>query len=155
MAISLTVNGISHQLEDHPRTPLLWVIRDSLGITGTKFSCGIGQCGSCTVHVDGLAVRSCITRLDSVDGAEITTVEGLAQHEQNPLISIWLDEKLSQCGYCQPGQLMAAAALLSQTPQPSLDEVINQMEGNLCRCGTYPRIKKAISIAIENEVNNG
>lgn len=155
MAINLTVNGKSFQLEDHPRTPLLWVLRDSLGLTGTKYSCGIGQCGSCTVHVGGEATRSCITRLESIDGADITTIEGLAETGNHPLIGHWLSEKVSQCGYCQPGQIMAAAALLAQNPQPTEADIALHMEGNLCRCGTYPRIKRAIAIATETGASNG
>jgi len=127
---------------------LLWVLRDQLGLTGTKFGCGIGACGACTVHVDDAAVRSCLTPLGAVIGRRITTIEGLGANGPHPLQQAWIDEQVPQCGYCQSGQIMQAAALLHQNPQPSDEEIITAMNGNLCRCGTYPRIKRAIRRAI-------
>jgi aerobic-type carbon monoxide dehydrogenase small subunit (CoxS/CutS family) len=130
-------------------TPLLWVIRDHLDMTGTKFSCGIGACGSCTVHLDGEAQRSCVTPVSAIAGRSITTIEGLAQGEElHPVQKAWLELDVSQCGYCQPGQIMAAAALLDRLPSPS-DEEIDRNQTNICRCGTYPRIRKAIHRAAE------
>ena len=123
---------------------LLWVLRDQLGLTGTKFGCGIGACGACTVHVDDAAVRSCLTPLGAVIGHRITTIEGLGANGPHPLQQAWIDEQVPQCGYCQSGQIMQAAALLHQNPQPSDEEIITAMNGNLCRCATYPRIKRAI-----------
>jgi len=140
--ITLSVNGKRHRLDVPPDTPLLWVLREKLGLTGTKFSCGEGLCGACTVHVDGTARRSCITTVGSVQGKKIVTIEGLA--ETHPVKQAWIAEEVSQCGYCQPGQIMQAAALLAEHPHPSEQEIDNAMQGNLCRCGTYPRIKKAI-----------
>ncbi|MSM40568.1 MAG: 2Fe-2S iron-sulfur cluster binding domain-containing protein [Geobacter sp.] len=143
--ITLSVNGKRHRLDVPPDTPLLWVLREKLGLTGTKYSCGEGLCGACTVHVDGKARRSCITTVGSVQGKKIVTIEGLA--EMHPVKQAWIAEEVSQCGYCQPGQIMQAAALLVEHPHPSEQEIDNAMQGNLCRCGTYPRIKKAIQRA--------
>jgi isoquinoline 1-oxidoreductase alpha subunit len=128
-----------------PDVPLLWVIREHLKLTGTKFGCGIGACGSCTVHIDGKAVRSCQTPAGAVAGKKITTIEGLA--ESHPVIRAWIKEQVPQCGYCQPGQIMQAAALLAEVPDPSDERIAAAMDGNLCRCGTYPRIKLAIRSA--------
>ncbi len=143
--ISLEINGKKFDVDVSPDVPLLWVIREHLKLTGTKFGCGIGMCGSCTVHVDGRAQRSCITQVGSVQGKKITTIEGLpADH---PVKKAWIAEQVPQCGYCQPGQIMQAAALLLEDPNPSEDKIIKSMEGNLCRCGTYPYIKQAIKRA--------
>jgi isoquinoline 1-oxidoreductase alpha subunit len=143
-SITLTVNGQEHTVDVRPDTPLLWVLRDTLGLTGTKYSCGMGLCGSCTVHVDGEPSRSCTLPVSEVAGRPITTVEGLSPDGSHPLQHAWLAENVSQCGYCQPGQIMAAAALLSKNPQPTDEEIVAAMAGNLCRCGTYLRIRRAI-----------
>ena len=141
---SLLVNGEMFTVDASSEMPLLWVLRDSLGLTGTKYGCGQGICGSCTVHVDGAAVRSCITPLSAVIGKIITTIEGLSENGDHPLQQAWLVERVSQCGYCQPGQLMAAAALLFNNPLPTDSEIDAAMSGVLCRCGTYQRIRSAI-----------
>jgi isoquinoline 1-oxidoreductase alpha subunit len=141
--ITLTVNGNKHQLDIEPETPLLWVVRDELGLTGTKFGCGIAQCGCCTVHVEGEAVRSCSLAVGDVDGKRITTIEGLSPDSRHPVQQAWLAEDVPQCGYCQSGQIMAAVAFLKQNPQPS-DADIDAGITNICRCGTYPRIRSAI-----------
>ena len=140
--ITLTVNGRRHELDVEADAPLLWVLRDELGLTGTKFGCGIAQCGACTVHVDGEPVRSCVTRAGAVKGA-ITTIEGLSADLKHPVQQAWLAEDAPQCGYCQSGQNMAAAALLAKTPDPT-DADIDREISNICRCGAYPRMKKAI-----------
>ena len=140
--ITLTVNGKAHQLDVEPDAPLLWVIRDEIGLTGTKFGCGIAQCGACTVHVDGKPVRSCVTPVSAVKGP-VTTIEGLASGLKHPVQQAWLIEDVPQCGYCQSGQIMAAAALLAATPNPT-DADIDAKLTNICRCGTYPRIRKAV-----------
>ena len=143
--ISLEINGKRHEVDVTPDVPLLWVIREHLQLTGTKFGCGIGMCGSCTVHVNGKAVRSCITPVGEVKGKKITTIEGLpATH---PVKLAWIKEQVPQCGYCQSGQIMQAAALLAEDPHPGEAKIIQTMEGNLCRCGTYPYIKSAIKLA--------
>ena len=146
---TLTVNGTSHHVEVDDDTPLLWVIRDAIGLTGTKFGCGLAQCGACTVHVNGTAIRSCSYPITALpEGAEVTTIEGLGQPDTlHPVQQAWLDEQVPQCGYCQSGQLMAAAALLQRTPDPS-DEDIRGLT-NLCRCATYPRIRKALRRAAQ------
>ncbi|MHB8844494.1 MAG: (2Fe-2S)-binding protein [Nitrospirota bacterium] len=143
--ISLDINGKTYQLDVGPEVPLLWVIREHLKLAGTKFGCGIGACGSCTVHLDGKAVRSCQTPAGTAAGKKITTIEGLA--ETHPVIKAWIKEQVPQCGYCQSGQIMQAAALLAEDPTPSDERIKNAMDGNLCRCGTYPRIKLAIKSA--------
>jgi isoquinoline 1-oxidoreductase alpha subunit len=143
--ISLDINGRTYQVDVGPEVPLLWVIREHLKLTGTKFGCGIGACGSCTVHLDGKAVRSCQTPAGSAAGKKITTIEGLA--ESHPVVKAWIREQVPQCGYCQSGQIMQAAALLAEDPNPSDERIVNAMDGNLCRCGTYPRIKLAIRSA--------
>lgn len=145
--ITLKINGQSHTVEAEPDMPLLWALRDNLELTGTKYSCGIGLCGSCTVHVDGEAVRSCITKLSEVEGKEITTIEGLSDDLSHPVQQAWLDEQVPQCGYCQPGQIMTAAALLKKNPNPNDDDISDAMSGVLCRCGTYQRIRQAIKTA--------
>ena len=142
--IELKVNGQTRTIDVEPDTPLLWVIRDELGLTGTKFGCGIAQCGACTVMVNGEATRTCTTPISDVKGATITTVEGLAQGDKLSVVQqAWIDEQVPQCGYCQSGMLMAVTALLKENPNPS-DEDINDGITNICRCGTYPRIRKAI-----------
>ncbi|PCI40756.1 MAG: (2Fe-2S)-binding protein [Elusimicrobia bacterium] len=145
--ISLTVNGKQKNLDTDKDMPLLWVLRDVLGLKGTKFGCGQGLCGSCTVHLDGKAVRSCQTPLASVEGRTVTTIEGLSTDGSHPCQVAWRGEKVPQCGYCQPGQIMNAAAFLAETPSPSEPQIEKAMAGNLCRCGTYGRIKKAIRVA--------
>jgi len=140
--ITLTVNGRRHDLDIEADAPLLWVLRDELGLTGTKFGCGIAQCGACTVHVDGQPVRACVTRAGAVKGA-ITTIEGLSTDLKHPVQQAWLAEDAPQCGYCQSGQIMAAAALLAKTPNPT-DADIDREISNICRCGAYPRMKNAI-----------
>lgn len=143
MKIEFRVNGQAEVVDVDPATPLLWVLRDHLGMTGTKFGCGIAQCGACTVHMNGSATRSCVVPIQVAAGAEITTIEGLSPDSQHPLQRAWLALNVPQCGYCQAGMLMAAAALLEQLPSPS-DEDINTYVTNICRCGTYPRVRAAI-----------
>ena len=143
MAVSLRINGQTHQLDIDPTTPLLWVLRDHLGMTGTKFGCGMALCGACTVHVDGAAVRSCGVAVQDAQGVEITTIEGLSLDRGHPLQKAWVELNVPQCGYCQAGMIMAAAALLKAKPQPT-DADIDAQVDNLCRCGTYPRIRAAI-----------
>lgn len=145
--LSLTVNGRRHQVDVDPSTPLLWVLRDTLGMTGTKFGCGIAQCGACTVHIDGVALRSCVTPVASVEGAEITTIEGLSENGLHPVQEAWLELDVVQCGYCQSGQIMSAAALLAETPDPTDDDIDRAMSGNICRCGVYNRMRAAIKQA--------
>ena len=147
MAISLKVNGSSHSADVSPDTPLLWVIRDTLGMTGTKFGCGMAQCGACTVHVDGVATRSCVTPVSAVAGKAITTVEGLGGN--HPVQKAWLELDVVQCGYCQPGQMMSAAALLASNKNPSDADITAAMNGNICRCGTYDRIRAGIKRAAQ------
>src|SRR5690242_3941653 len=142
--ITLRVNGNERKVDVSPETPLLWVLRDNLELTGTKFGCGAGLCGACTVHVDGEAMRSYSVPVSQVAGKNITTIEGLGTSGLHPLQQAWIAEQVPQCGYCQPGQIMAAAALLGKTPQLSNDDVTRAMSGNICRCGTYDRIRKAI-----------
>ncbi|MSO72224.1 MAG: (2Fe-2S)-binding protein [Rhodospirillaceae bacterium] len=148
MAIKLKINGVEQAINADPSTPLLWVLRDHLGMTGTKFGCGIGQCGACTVHLEGVATRSCQVPLESIAGAEITTIEGLSRNGDHPLQKTWVELNVPQCGYCQSGMLMAAAALLRQVPRPT-DADINISVDNICRCGTYSRIRAAIHKAAE------
>lgn len=143
----LRVNGREHELEADDNMPLLWAIRDLLGLRGTKFGCGVGACGACTVHIDGGAVRSCVTTIADAAGHEITTIEGLSAGGDHPLQRAWAEYNVPQCGYCQPGQIMQAAALLKQTPHPTDAEITGAMTGNICRCGTYQRIRAAIKAA--------
>ncbi|WP_238365793.1 (2Fe-2S)-binding protein [Mesobacterium pallidum] len=147
MATTLTINGTSHDVDLPGEVPLLWVLRDGLNMTGTKFGCGVAACGACTVHIDGEAVRSCQVALEDVWG-EVTTIEGLGTPERlGRLQAAWIEHQVAQCGYCQSGQIMQAAALLAETPQPTDAEIDEAMQGNLCRCGTYPRIRAAIRAA--------
>ncbi len=145
----LTVNGEPRTVDADPATPLLWVLREDLALTGTKFGCGMAQCGACTVQVDGKAVRSCVTPLAAVAGRSVTTIEGLAPSAEtlHPLQAAWIEHQVPQCGYCQSGQLMAAAALLAEHPDPTDEQIDNAMQGNICRCGMYGRIRKAIRTA--------
>jgi aerobic-type carbon monoxide dehydrogenase small subunit (CoxS/CutS family) len=143
--IRLEINGKSYQVDVAPDVPLLWVIRERLKLTGTKYGCGVGMCGSCTVHLDGKAQRSCQTPVGDAQGRKITTIEGLP--ENHPVKKAWVREQVPQCGYCQSGQIMQAAALLAEDPHPSEEKILQAMDGNLCRCGTYPRIKSAIRLA--------
>ena len=143
--ITLDVNGKKYEVSASADTPLLWVLRDNLRLTGTKFGCGEGLCGACTVQVDGEATRSCITTVGEAQGSKILTIEGLP--EDHPIKRAWLEAEVSQCGYCQPGQIMEAAALLSDNPAPTDSDIDDAMSGNLCRCGTYPRIRQAIHMA--------
>jgi isoquinoline 1-oxidoreductase subunit alpha len=147
--ISLIVNGKPTQLNIDPSTPLLWALREQLGLTGTKFGCGIALCGACTVHVNGNAVRSCVTPVAAVANKRVTTIEGLSADRSHPVQRAWLQVQVPQCGYCQPGQMMSAAALLAANASPSDADIDDAMAGNLCRCGTYARIRKAIHVAAE------
>ncbi|SLN68064.1 (2Fe-2S)-binding protein [Roseisalinus antarcticus] len=144
----ITVNGTSHEVDVEPDMPLLWVLRDELGLTGTKYGCGIAQCGACTVHVDGLAVRACQHPIGTLDGARITTIEGLGEEDSvHPVQRAWIETQVAQCGYCQSGQIMQAISLLEGDPNPSDETIDRLMSGNLCRCGTYPRIRAAVRLA--------
>jgi isoquinoline 1-oxidoreductase subunit alpha len=147
MSVNFQVNGKAVNATAEPDTPLLWVIRDELGMTGTKFGCGIAQCGACTVHVNGVPVRSCQTPLSTVSGKKVSTVEGLSKNNSHPLQMAWIKHDVPQCGYCQSGQLMSAAALLANNKNPSDSDIDAAMAGNICRCGTYPRIRAAIKDA--------
>ncbi len=142
--IPIIVNGKAHQVDVGSDTPLLWVLRENLGMTGTKFGCGIAQCGACTVHLDGQPTRSCITPIAAVQGKKITTIEGLSADGSHPLQQAWIAEDVPQCGYCQSGQIMSAAALLAAKPKPNDADIDTAMSGNICRCGTYQRIRRAI-----------
>jgi isoquinoline 1-oxidoreductase subunit alpha len=142
--ITLRVNGSEKKISVPPETPLLWVLRDTLDLPGTKFGCGAGLCGACTVHVEGAAIRSCSTPVSQVVGKSITTIEGLGANGLHVLQQAWIEEEVPQCGYCQTGQIMTAAALLAKTPNPTDEQITQAMKGNLCRCGTYERIRKAI-----------
>jgi isoquinoline 1-oxidoreductase alpha subunit len=141
--IAVTINGQRHELDIEPETPLLWVLRDDLGLTGTKYGCGIAECGACTVHLNGEAVRSCQVQLSDADGASITTIEGLSSDGSHPVQRAWIEQDVPQCGYCQSGQIMAAVALLKSKPDPT-DADIDETVTNICRCGTYQRIRAAI-----------
>ena len=144
---SVKINKKVHQVEADENMPLLWVLRDILGMEGTKYGCGVGSCGACTVHLNGSAVRSCQLPISALAGMEITTIEGLSAKGDHPVQKAWLDVDVAQCGYCQSGQIMSAAALLKSTPNPTEEDIENFMAGNICRCGTYTRIKKAIQLA--------
>ncbi len=145
---NFTVNGQAVEVDADPKTPLLWVIREHLKITGTKFGCGVGQCGACTVHIDGAATYACLTPVAAVEGREVTTIEGLSPDGTHPLQEAWVAEQTPQCGYCQSGQIMRAADLLANNPNPSREEIVAHMSTNLCRCGTYNRIISAIQRAV-------
>ena len=147
--ISLNVNGKQHDVDVSPDTPLLWVIRETLGLTGTKFGCGMAQCGACTVHLDGTPIRSCSTPASAAAGKKITTIEGLSPDSSHALQKAWIAEQVPQCGYCQSGQIMSAAFLLARSPNPSDEEIDSALSGNICRCGTYQRIRRAIHRAAQ------
>lgn len=154
--VLLKVNGKRKEVEVAPDTPLLWAIRENLGLTGTKFGCGIGQCGACTVHIDGQVARSCVTPVSSAAGKEVTTIEGLSSSDLGQFLQrAWIAEDVPQCGYCQPGQLMAAAALLSDHSRPTDADIDRAMSGNLCRCGTYQRVCAAIHLAVDMKRKQG
>jgi isoquinoline 1-oxidoreductase subunit alpha len=156
MAITIKVNGVDRTVDVDGDTPLLWVLRDVLGMTGTKFGCGMALCGACTVHIDGAPVRSCITPVDSIDKSEITTIEAVGGTEAGARIQkAWLDREVVQCGYCQSGQIMSAAALLAANPHPTDAEIDDVMSGNICRCGTYVRIREAIKQAAQSNRQRG
>ena len=151
MAFTLKINGRSHTVDVDGDTPLLWVLRDVLGMTGTKFGCGMALCGACTVHIDGNATRSCITTVDSLEGSDVTTIEAIGATPAGAKVQkAWLDKEVVQCGYCQSGQIMSAAALLAQTPKPTDADIDSAMSGNICRCGTYVRIREAIKHAAQS-----
>ena len=149
MAIAFDLNGERVSTDAAPNTRLIWVLREHLKLTGTKFSCGSGVCGACTVHLDGAAMRSCIMPVTSVEGRSVTTIEGLSPDRSHPLQQAWIEEQVPQCGYCQSGQIMQAASLLKQNPSPTREEIVQHMDGILCRCGTYGRILRAIERASE------
>jgi aerobic-type carbon monoxide dehydrogenase small subunit (CoxS/CutS family) len=151
MAFTLNVNGKAHSVDIEPETPLLWVLRDTIGLTGTKYGCGIAQCGACTVHVDGVATKSCSINAAGVVGKKVTTIEGLSPDRSHPLQKAWIEHTVPQCGYCQSGQIMAAAALLAKSPNPTDREIDQAMVDNLCRCGTYLQIRAAIHTAAKKQ----
>jgi aerobic-type carbon monoxide dehydrogenase small subunit (CoxS/CutS family) len=153
MAVSFTLNGKSQSVDVDPQMPLLWVLRDTLNMTGTKFGCGMALCGACTVHINGEATRSCITPISAVAGKKVTTIEGLSEEGNHPVQQAWIEIDVPQCGYCQCGQIMSAAALLTKKPNPTDADIDDFMSGNICRCGTYQRIRKAIHRAAE--INSG
>ncbi len=150
MVISFRLNGEAVSVEAPGDMPLLWVLRDLLGLTGTKYGCGRAICGACTIHMDGNAVRSCVLPAQSVDGRDVTTIEGLSDDGSHPLQRAWVELQVPQCGYCQSGQIMSAAALLARTPRPTDAQISDAMRGNLCRCGTYTRIRRAVARAAES-----
>jgi isoquinoline 1-oxidoreductase alpha subunit len=147
--IQLTVNGKPEKLDVSPEMPLLWALRDTLELTGTKFGCGVAQCGACVVHLDGEAVRSCVTKMSRAEGKNIVTIEGLSKNNDHPVQKAWQEIDVPQCGYCHSGQIMSAAVLLRENPNPTDQDIDDAMAGNICRCGTYPRIRKAIHLASE------
>ena len=147
---NIKVNGKNQQVDVAPDTPVLWVLRDHLKLVGTKYGCGVAMCGACTVHLDGEAIRSCQTPISSVEGKSITTIEGLSEKGDHPVQEAWLEHDVAQCGYCQAGQIMSASALLESNPSPSDQEIETAMNGNICRCGTYTRIKQAVKTAATN-----
>jgi len=153
--LNLIVNGKDYTVDATPDMPLLWVLRDLLGLTGTKFGCGMAQCGACTVHLDGEAVRSCVTLITRAAGKQVTTIEGLSPDATHPLQRAWMEEDVPQCGYCQSGQLMSAAVLLRENPHPTDQDIDAAMSGNICRCGTYTRIRKAIHRAAQLQQEGG
>jgi isoquinoline 1-oxidoreductase subunit alpha len=147
--ITLNINKKNYNVEVDPEMPLLWALRDVIGLVGTKYGCGVAQCGACVVHLNGEAVRSCVTKVKRAQGGKITTIEGLSEKNDHPLQKAWIELDVPQCGYCQSGQLMSAAVLLRENPNPSDEDIDNAMAGNICRCGTYLRIRKAIHLAAE------
>nr|WP_293301379.1 (2Fe-2S)-binding protein [Allomuricauda sp.] len=147
---TLNINGKKQEVDLDPSTPILWVLRDHLNMVGTKFGCGIAQCGACTIHLDGTATRSCILPVSSIGDKNITTIEGLSENGDHPVQKAWLEVDVPQCGYCQAGQIMTASALLEKNPNPTDEEIETAMNGNICRCGTYLRIRKAVKIASES-----
>jgi isoquinoline 1-oxidoreductase subunit alpha len=147
--IKLNINKKIHEVDVDPNTPLLWVLRDSLGLVGAKYGCGVAQCGACTVHLNGEAVRSCVTKVSRAVGQKVVTIEGLSEKNDHPLQKAWVEMDVVQCGYCQSGQIMSAAVLLRENKNPTDNDIDNAMEGNICRCGTYLRIRKAIHLAAE------
>ena len=153
--ITLNINNKNYTVDVDPETPLLWVLRDTLGLVGTKYGCGIAQCGACTVHLNGQAVRSCVTRVSSAAGRKVVTIEGLSEKNDHPLQKAWLELDVPQCGYCQGGQIMSAAVLLRENKNPTEKDIDNAMVGNICRCGTYLRIRKAIQLAAEIQRKGG
>ena len=155
MPIKLKVNGTDREVDVSPDTPLLWVLRETLGLTGTKFGCGAAQCGACTVHLNGEAVRSCVTPISRAEGRQVATIEGLPAVLAHPLQQAWLAEDVPQCGYCQSGQIMAAAVLLRENSKPTDTDIDNAMAGNICRCGTYQRIRRAIHLAARLKSEGG
>lgn len=156
MLFSININGSRHRVDVDEDIPLLWVLRDVLGMTGTKFGCGAALCGACTVHIDGVATRSCITPIDSVGTSQVTTIEKIGDTQAGEKIQkAWLDHEVVQCGYCQSGQIMSATALLTQNPNPSDADIDEAMSGNICRCGTYPRIREAIKLAARSGRQGG
>lgn len=148
--VTFTVNGETREFAGDPTTPVLWYLRDELNLTGPKFGCGMAQCGACTLHIDGMAQRSCVLPLSAVAGKAITTIEGLSADGDHPVQQAWVEHKVPQCGFCQCGQMMQAASLLASNPNPSDEEIVQNMSGNICRCGTYPRIHKAIKSAAKS-----
>ena len=155
MAISFTLNGKSQSVEVDPQMPLLWVLRDTLSMTGTKFGCGMSLCGACTVHLNGQPVRACVTPVSSVASKTVTTIEGLSPDRSNPIQMAWIQEDVPQCGYCQSGQIMAAAVLLRENPKPTDADIDDCMTGNICRCGAYQSIRRAVHLAAELRRNGG
>ena len=151
--IKLNINGKTYELDADPDAPLLWVLRDVIGLVGTKYGCGMAQCGACVVHLEGQAVRSCVTKVSRAAGKEVVTIEGLSENNDHPLQQAWMELDVAQCGYCQAGQIMAAAVLLRENKNPTDMDIDRAMEGNLCRCGTYLRIHKAIHLAAEIQRN--
>lgn len=149
--IRLNINGKKQEVDVDPNTPVLWVLRDHLNLTGTKFGCGMAQCGACTIHLDGTAVRSCVLPVSGVEDKKITTIEGLSEKADHPVQKAWLEHDVAQCGYCQAGQIMTATALLKENPNPTDEEIETALNGNICRCATYLRIKAAINTAAKNQ----
>lgn len=153
--ITLIINQQSYQIDADPEMPLLWALRDLIGLTGTKYGCGVAQCGACVVHLNGEAVRSCVTKVSRAAGQKIVTIEGLSKNNDHPLQVAWNEVSVPQCGYCQSGQLMSAAVLLRENPNPTDEDIDSAMAGNICRCGTYPRIRKAIHLAAALQKKEG
>ena len=153
--ITLNVNNKNYNVDVDPETPLLWVLRDTLGLVGTKYGCGIAQCGACTVHLNGAAARSCVTKVSSAVGRKVVTIEGLSEKNDHPLQKAWIELDVPQCGYCQGGQIMSAAVLIRENKNPTEKDIDNAMAGNICRCGTYVRIRKAIQLAAEIQRKGG